>query len=342
MRTHPSVAVVILNWNGITFLQKFLPSVLQSRYPGLRIIMGDNASGDDSVAFVQQHYPQVEVIKNDRNYGFSEGYNRVLKQVQSDYYVLLNSDVEVTENWISPVIELMEQDPLIAACQPKIKSFIQKDHFEYAGAAGGFIDRFGYAFCRGRIFHHLEKDEGQYNTSGEIFWASGAALFIRTELFHEAGGLDPHFFAHMEEIDLCWRLKNRGYKIVYCADAEVYHVGGGTLAAESPRKVFLNFRNNLIMLQKNLPGIKAFWVIFMRFFLDLLAWLRFLSEGKFSHAWAVNKAHAVFLWKQPCWIRNRKKELSYLRRPDYEGYYKGSIVLDFFLKKKKRFSDLGL
>ncbi|RZK14044.1 MAG: glycosyltransferase family 2 protein, partial [Flavobacterium sp.] len=223
--TSPSVAVVILNWNGKKYLEQFLSSVISSKYDNLQIIVGDNASSDDSVAFVTEHYPSIKIILNDSNYGFAEGYRRILDQVSAEYFILLNSDVEVSANWIQPVISLMESDPLIAAAQPKIKWQKDKTMFEYAGAAGGYLDMHGYPFCRGRIFDTIEIDTGQYDDPKEIFWASGAALFIRSKQWKEVGGLDPDFFAHMEEIDLCWRLKNLGYKVKYCPDAEVYHVG---------------------------------------------------------------------------------------------------------------------
>jgi GT2 family glycosyltransferase len=249
MTNLPRVAVVILNWNGINYLKQFLPSVCASTYPNLEIIIGDNASTDESVVYVRDNYPQVKIIINDQNYGFAGGYNKILTQLDHDYFILLNSDVEVEPNWIEPVISLMESDSKIAAAQPKILSQANKHSFEYAGAAGGFIDDFGYPFCRGRLFDTLELDKGQYNESSEVFWASGAAFFIKRPNWLEMNGLDDDFFAHMEEIDLCWRLKNEGYKIMYCADSQVYHVGGGTLQAESPFKTYLNFRNNLVLLQ---------------------------------------------------------------------------------------------
>ncbi|MGZ3836376.1 MAG: glycosyltransferase family 2 protein, partial [Mucilaginibacter sp.] len=243
----PKVAVVILNWNGIKHLREFLPSVLASTWANLDVIVGDNGSTDGSVDFLRQNFPSVLIIQLDQNYGFTGGYNRVLEKVEADYYILLNSDVEVPVGWIEPVIALMESDPLIAAAAPKIKSFSQKDHFEHAGAAGGFIDVFGYPFCRGRMFYEIEEDRGQYEQSDEVFWATGAAMFVKSECWKLAGGFDDHFFAHMEEIDLCWRLKNAGYKVMYCAQSEVYHVGGGTLNVENPFKTFLNFRNNLLL-----------------------------------------------------------------------------------------------
>jgi GT2 family glycosyltransferase len=348
----PKVAVVILNWNGSKYLKQFLPSVLASTWPGLEVVVGDNASSDDSVAFLSQNYPSVRVIQNDRNYGFTGGYNRVLSQVEADYYILLNSDVEVVPGWIEPVISLMQSDPAIAAAAPKILSFAQKNKFEHAGAAGGFIDSFGYPFCRGRMFYEVEKDLGQYEQSGEVFWASGASLFIKKKYWDEAGGFDEHFFAHMEEIDLCWRLKNMGYKVIYCAQSIVYHVGGGTLNAENPFKTYLNFRNNLLLLKNNLPFWKAFFVISIRFWMDLLALLRFLAEGKRKDAWAVSRAHQNFvlslfgIWVSAYGIRdlgtgsNNSGGTQHYRPKHLKGMYKGSIVWEFFKKKKTRFTDL--
>lgn len=244
-------AVVILNWNGRKFLKKFLPDVIKFSKKDAEVIVADNASTDDSVAVLKADFPEIRIIENKSNGGFAKGYNQALKLIDAEYYILLNSDIEVTENWINPVIELMESDKNIAACQPKIRSYHEKEKFEYAGAAGGFIDKFGYPFCRGRIFQSLEEDKGQYDDTVEIFWATGAALFIRAELYHKLGGMDDDFFAHMEEIDLCWRLKNEGYKIMYCPKSTVYHVGGGTLPTSSSWKTYLNFRNNFFLIYKN-------------------------------------------------------------------------------------------
>jgi GT2 family glycosyltransferase len=341
MSTYPKVAVVILNWNGLKHLEQFLTSVLASTYPNLDIVVGDNASTDGSVAFLTGRYPTVRIIENDQNYGFTGGYNRVLAQVEADYYVLLNSDVEVTPDWIEPVITLMESDEAIAAAGPKLRSFAQKTHFEYAGAAGGFIDCLGYPFCRGRIFDVLEEDTGQYDTSGEVFWASGAALFIKKKLWDAAGGFDESFFAHIEEIDLCWRLKNMGYKVVYCPQSVVYHLGGGTLNAESPFKTYLNFRNNLLLLKNNLPFWKAFFTIGFRFWLDLLALVKFLADGKSKNAWAISKAHRNFV-RRLFSPKVRKSESPKIgtHSSALAGYYSRSIVWDFFVGKKGKFSDL--
>jgi GT2 family glycosyltransferase len=333
----PKVAVVILNWNGKKYLQRFLPSVLSSVWPNLEIIVGDNASTDDSIAFLQQEYPSVTIIQNDDNYGFTGGYNKVLERVEADYYILLNSDVEVAPGWIAPVINLMESDPKIAVAAPKIKAFDQKEYFEHAGAAGGFIDYLGYPFCRGRMFYEIEQDKGQYQQSGEVFWATGAAMFIKQHCWREAGGFDDRFFAHMEEIDLCWRLKNIGYKVMYCAESEVYHLGGGTLNVENPFKTYLNFRNNLLLLQNNLPFWRATGTIIIRIWLDLLAIFRFLGEGKRKDAWAVSRAHQNFVLSL---FKKKKPVITGHRHYPLSCIYKDSLVWDFFVKKKRHFTDL--
>ena len=338
MTDFPRVAVVILNWNGLDFLRRFLPSVCASTYSNLDIIVGDNASSDHSVSFVLENYPQIKIIINDQNYGFAGGYNKVLSDLDHDYFILLNSDVEVEPGWIEPVIQLMEKDISIAAAQPKILSQSNKELFEYAGAAGGFLDIFGYPFCRGRIFDSVEVDKGQYDNSSEIFWASGAAFFIKRSKWLEMAGLDEDFFAHMEEIDLCWRLKNNGYKIMYCAESTVYHVGGGTLNAESSFKTYLNFRNNLVLLQKNLPAGRAILIVFMRFWLDFLSLVKYLMDGKPKNALAISKAHVYF-------IRNLFKNIPKSRRISKKtfnknGFYPGSIVWQYFVQKKKTFTSL--
>jgi len=335
----PKVAVVILNWNGINHLQQFLPSVLSSVWPNLEIIVGDNASTDGSVEFIRHKFPSIKIIQNDRNYGFTGGYNKILALVDADYYILLNSDVEVSPGWITPVIALMENDPLIAAAAPKIKAFGQRDHFEHAGAAGGFIDKFGYPFCQGRMFYEIEGDKGQYQQSREVFWATGAAMFIKKHCWEEANGFDDRFFAHMEEIDLCWRLKNIGYKIMYCAESEVFHLGGGTLNVQNPLKTFLNFRNNLLLLQNNLPSWRAIFIIPIRIWMDLLAIFRFLGEGKRKDAWAVSRAHQNFVLGL---FKGKPRNALPPRTKHYplKGIYNGSIVWSFFIKKKRHFTEL--
>jgi len=335
----PKVAVVILNWNGVHFLEKFLSSVINSTYSNFELVVGDNASTDESLEFIKSNYPSVRIILNDKNYGFAEGYNRVLEQVEADYYVLLNSDVEVSTDWIEPVIQLMESDAKIAVAQPKILSYTNKNQFEYAGAAGGYLDFLGYPFCRGRIFDSVELDHGQYDDISEIFWASGAALFIKRDRWLEVKGLDSDFFAHMEEIDLCWRLKNKGYRIVYCPYSKVYHLGGGTLSSENPYKTYLNFRNNLVLIQKNLSFSRALIIISLRFCLDFLSLVKFLLDGKSKNAIAISKAHFYFLGNL---FKNIKKSKSInVSNFNNKGLYKRSIVWQYFIRKKKTFSSLN-
>ncbi len=330
------VAVVILNWNGREFLRKFLPSVIAHSQDIAEVIIADNASTDSSIEFLQQNYPQLKIINNRTNGGFARGYNEALAGVEADYFVLLNSDIEVTENWIAPVIKLMESDQKIAACQPKLRSFYEKEKFEYAGAAGGFIDEYGYPFCRGRIFNHIETDNGQYNDAIEIFWATGACMFVRADLYKQFGGLDEDFFAHMEEIDFCWRLKNGGYKIMYCPDSVVYHVGGGTLPKKSSHKTYLNFRNNLSLLYKNLPSHLIFPVFVVRFPLDGIAAFKFLIDGGFADFYAVLRAHFYF-YRHFLYIRNKRKKIT---QSMVHGIYKGNLVKEYYINKKTLFTQL--
>ncbi len=333
----PSVAVVILNWNGRKYLEKYLPSVLATMYENFHIVVADNASEDDSVVFLRENYPSVKLVLLEKNYGFAEGYNRALEQVSADYFVLLNSDVEVSPDWISPVIRLMESDRQIAACQPKILSEKNKTFFEYAGAGGGWIDKYGYAFCRGRVFDISEEDSGQYDDVSEIFWASGACFFVRSEVFRSSGGFDSFFFAHQEEMDLCWRLKNKGYKIFVQPQSVVYHLGGGSLAMGNKRKVYLNFRNNLIMLFKNLHPKEKYLKLFVRMVLDGLAAVQFLFKGKGGSALAVLRAHFSFYrW----WLKKDKHYKASNRMKTLSGVYNGSIVKDFYLGSKKSFSNI--
>jgi len=332
----PSVAVVILNWNGKKYLEQFLPPLIEYSGKDIEIIVADNASTDDSVSFIQHQYPEIRIIKNLKNEGFARGYNLALHQVKADYYVLLNSDIEVTPNWIPPVIALMESDYHIGACQPKILSFYKRDEFEYAGGAGGFIDKYGYPFCRGRMFLTLEKDTGQYNDQVEISWASGACLFVRSDLFHKLGGFDDDFFAHMEEIDFCWRLHNYGYRVMYCPDSLVYHIGGGTLPKVSWRKTYLNFRNNFMLLYKNLPSNLLFSVFAARLVLDGVAAFKFLVQAGFKDFWAVGHAHISFYLALPSLYRKRKK----LRHGSMKMMYKRNVVFDYYLGGKRHFSQL--
>ena len=330
-----NTAVVILNFNGVGFLKKYLPTVIRHS-EGAEIVVADNASTDDSVEFMKHEFPQIRLLENGENAGFAGGYNWALSQVESDYYVLLNSDIEVTPNWLQPVIGLMESDKTIAACQPKIRSAFQKDHFEYAGASGGFIDQWGYPFCRGRVFEEMEKDEGQYDDVREVFWATGACLFVRADIYHRLGGLDEDFFAHMEEIDFCWRAKNEGYKIMVQPASVIYHVGGGTLPKSSARKTYLNFRNNFMLLYKNLPQNRLWKVFAARLLLDGLAGVRFLLQGHFRDIAAVIKAHFYFYGH----LSVLKQKRARLKQKQVSGIYRGSLIFAHFFKGIETFDGL--
>ena len=338
---NPQIAIVILNWNGAKLLQQFLPSVIEfSKGDSTNIIVADNGSTDDSLQILQSQFPEVKILDLKQNYGFARGYNEALKQIDADYFVVLNSDVEVTSGWLEAPIRLMESDSTIAAVQPKILSYHQKTHFEYAGAAGGFIDRFGYPFCRGRIFNEVEEDHDQYNDSIDIFWATGACMFVRANCFHDVGGFDADFWAHMEEIDLCWRFKNRDYRVVYTSESTVYHVGGGTLSYDNPRKLYLNFRNNLWLLYKNLPAGQLFPIIFMRLVLDGIAAMKLLAELNLNGIISVLKAHYHFYRSIPSLNRKRKKsrQSGHLSAPAEKLHR--SIVFQFYVRKRKRFSEI--
>ncbi len=334
------VAVVILNWNGKNFLEKFLPSVFAYNSSYSEVFVADNASTDNSVFFLKNKYPQIKIIQNVSNGGFAKGYNDALKFVDAEYYVLLNSDVEVTPNWIDSVVQLMDSDKSIAACQPKIKSFDNKNMFEYAGAAGGFIDKYGYPFCRGRILDSIEEDKGQYNDVREVFWATGACLFVRSECYHKVNGFDEDFFAHMEEIDLCWRLKNIGYKVMYCPNSTVYHVGGGTLNKTSSKKTYLNFRNNLILLCKNHPPEYFFAKIFWRMNLDGLAAFKFLFSGQFKHFFAVINAHKSFYFTLFSTLKKRRALKKQVANYTTTAVYLHSIIADYYIRGKKTFKEI--
>lgn len=326
------IAVVILNWNGVRLLEQFLPSVM-SYSPEATIYLADNASTDSSIEFVKTNYPDIKIIQNEGNFGYAQGYNVALKYVEEPYFCLLNSDVEVTENWLKPILEIFEKEKNIAIIQPKILDFKNKSLFEYAGAAGGFIDKYGYPYCRGRIFETVEKDNGQYDDFSGIFWASGACFFIRKEVFNQLGGFDESFFAHQEEIDLCWRSKNAGYKTYYTFQSIIYHVGGATLKESNPKKTFLNFRNSLLMLVKNLPEGKILPIIFTRLFLDGIAGIQFILKGKFSHCWAIIKAHFHFYHLLNKYLKKRTNNQT-------ESYFKtNSIVYNYFIKGGKVFEE---
>ncbi len=340
MNSSPSVAVIILSWNGSKLLQQFLPSVtLHSNYANIKVIVADNCSSDNSERTVKQ-FQDVQWLPLDKNYGFAEGYNQVIQKTDADYIVLLNQDVEVTANWIQPVIELMENDRTIAAVQPKIKSFSNRKLFEYAGAAGGWMDKYGYPFCRGRIFDSIEEDKGQYNDVTEIAWASGACMFVRKKSYEQCGGLDADLFAHMEEIDLCWRMKNEGYKIFYTSSSTVFHLGGASLPQGNPFKTYLNFRNSLIILYKNSPKGTLLSLFIVRLLLDKLAAIRFLLKGNFSDWLAVMKAWIHFIGGLGKSRIKRKQMMQRTLHPNKKGFYNRSIVIEYFVKKRKIFSRL--
>lgn len=325
------IAVAILNWNGKSWLEKFLSNVVENS-PEATVYVIDNASTDDSIPFLETNFPQVPIIKLEKNFGFAEGYNQGLAQIQADYFVLLNSDVQVSKNWISPIITKMEANENLAVCMPKLKSFTNPECFEYAGAAGGFIDKFGYPFCHGRLFDSIEKDNGQYEQDCEIFWASGAALFVKSFVYKQLGGLDKDFFAHMEEIDFCWRVKNTGYSIQYIHNSEVFHVGGGSLPKENPFKTYLNFRNNLFMLHKNLPDECYKNIIFKRRVLDAISWLNFVLHFDFKNAKEIIHAHKDYHKAIPI-LEEKRKSIS--TKKIHNEMYPKSIVWEHFATRKK-------
>lgn len=327
------IAVVILNWNGVKLLEQFLPSVVQFS-PEATIYVADNASTDGSITYVKEHFPTVKIVVNDGNYGYAQGYNDALQHIDAEIYALINSDIEVTENWLQPILDTFVKEPKTAIIQPKILDFKSKTHFEYAGAAGGFIDKYGYPFCRGRIFDTIENDNGQYNDSCKLFWASGACFFIRSTVYKELKGFDEGFFAHQEEIDLCWRAINLGHDIKYNSQAVVYHVGGATLQQGNPRKTFLNFRNSLLMLTKNLPKGGFYGILFARLVLDGIAGVQFLTQGKFSHTWAIIKAHFSFY---SLFSKYYKKRINFQTQ---EYYIVKSIVFLYYVNRIRVFKDI--
>lgn len=334
----PLVSIVILNWNGHKYLEQFLPFVMASTYANFAVVVADNASTDDSVPFLRSYYPLIKILELKKNYGFARGYNEALKDVEGDYYVLLNTDVEVVPSWIEPVVELMESNASIGACQPKLLQQQNRNHFEYSGACGGWLDYLGYPFARGRIFDVCEPDNGQYNNAEPIFWASGAAMFVRANLFHEVGGLDDFFFAHQEEIDFCWRLQRKGYMVYSCPASVVYHVGGATLPKGNSKKVFLNFRNNLVMMAKNMPAGEAFWKISYRFLLDTVSAVKSLLAGEGKYFVAVFRAHFAFLG----WLFSGLKKHTDLPKRGVKlyGYFGRSVVWAHFARGKKTFREI--
>ncbi|MEZ2414369.1 glycosyltransferase family 2 protein [Muriicola sp. E247] len=328
------LAIVILNWNGEALLERYLPSVIEYSQ-GARIYVADNASTDGSVAFLKNNYPDVGVIQNKTNAGFAGGYNEALKHIDAEVYCLLNSDVEVTPDWLLPIMELFQLKPEVSIIQPKILDLLRPEYFEYAGAAGGFLDSLGYPFCRGRIFQALEKDKGQYNDTTEIFWATGACMFIRKKVFDDLGGFDEDYFAHQEEVDLCWRAQNKGYKVYYVGTSQILHLGGSTLSNMNPKKTYLNFRNSLFSITKNLPRRKALLIIVTRLLLDGIAALRFILQGKMNHCLAVLRAHLSYYRQFRKMYRKREKA-------DFvEKYYRTkSIVWSHYVYRVRSFNNL--
>lgn len=329
-----NVAIVILNWNGKALLEQFLPSVV-AHSSQATVYLADNASTDDSVVYVGEYFPSVKIIQNKVNGGYAKGYNDALKDLKEDLFVLLNNDVEVTENWLTPILSEFEKDSQLVAAQPKILDYKNKDYFEYAGAAGGFIDKLGYPYCRGRIFNTIEKDEGQYNDTIPIFWASGACLFIKRDAFWNVGGFDEDLFSHQEEIDLCWRLQSHGGSVRYIGATRVYHLGGATLSATNPQKTFYNFRNTLFVLLKNVKGAKVWGLLFQRMILDAVAGVQFIFQGKFSHFWAILRAHFSFYKWSPKYLQKRKKYAT-----THKYWHTHSIVYRYFVQKKQTFNDI--
>lgn len=328
-------AIVILNWNGRKLISEFLPSIVKYSYSIADIYVADNASNDDSVVFIQENFPEVSIISNSSNGGYAKGYNDALKHIKADIYCLINSDVEVTENWLSPILDVFSKESNTAIIQPKILDYKDKSKFEYAGAGGGFIDFFGYPYCRGRVFNHLETDRGQFDDTAQIFWASGACFFVRSEVYHELHGFDEKYFAHQEEIDLCWRTQNLGYDITYVGASTVYHVGGATLQESNPQKTYLNFRNSLLNIVKNIPPRYFLIVVLSRLLLDGVAGIKFIVELRPIHTWSILKAHASFYSKLFSYLKLRrtiKKNHSYFRH--------FSVVWKYFVLRRRTFSSL--
>jgi Predicted glycosyltransferases len=335
------VAIVILNWNGATFLRQYLPSVVRhSACEWCQIVIADNGSTDESRNVIETEFQEVQFLPLDENFGFAKGYNEALKNIDAEYFLLLNSDIQVTEGWLLPLVNAMDKNPLAGACQPKILSMNEPEKFEYAGASGGFIDRLGYPFCRGRILNVCEKDNGQYNQPISVFWATGAAIMVRSSCWEQTGGFDPDFWAHMEEIDLCWRMRNLGYQIQVEPQSVVYHLGGGSLPYQSPLKVYLNFRNNLYLLYKNLPANSFFPIIFFRMVLDGIAGIQFLVTGQWSAFAKVLKAHFDFYHHIPTLSKQRKQLQKVRKVSRHQTIYKGSIIFDFFILRKRKFSQI--
>jgi len=334
-------AVVILSYNGTKWHELFLPQIVADAHTGYEVIVADNASTDDTLQYVNTNFPSVKTLRIDINHGFANGYYEALKQIKAKYYILLSADFEVTAGWFPPLHAAMERDPMLAACQPKIRYWRDRECFEYAGAGGGFMDTYGYLFCRGRIFFDIEKDLGQYNDNIEVFWASGGCIMVRADLYHRVGGLDKDFYAHMEEVDLCWRLKNAGYKIGYIGNSLVYHVGGSVISYGSPQKLYYNFRNNLVLLIKNEKRSRLLWLFPLRFILDGVAGLRLLLTGNARQTFTIVRAHFHVYRHLGKWFRIRHENKKMITRRNEEGIYSRSIVWDYFLLRKKKFPQLG-
>lgn len=335
-------AIVILNWNGIRYLKMFLDTVLKhSQIPGILVYVADNGSTDGSAEWIEENYSEIKLLRFDNNHGFAGGYNLAISQLDAEYFILLNSDIEVTEGWLQPLLSFMENNPGVAACQPKIRSYYKRDHFEYAGAAGSFIDKYGYTFCRGRIFGDVEDDYGQYDTQIDIFWSSGACMIVSGDAWKECGGFDAGFFAHMEEIDLCWRFNKAGYRVSYIPESVVYHIGGGSLPYESPFKTYLNFRNSLFLLYKNLPDKELHYILFMRKLMDALAAIRFLFLGNLRNIISIFKAHIDYYKCIP--ILKAKRDLA--KKHEKISYpstiLNKSIVFEFYIKGHKTYKSLN-
>jgi GT2 family glycosyltransferase len=341
MINNKKVIIVILNWNGVELLDKYLPSVIQNSVdPDVSVLVVDNGSTDESVNFLKENFPSVKILQLDKNYGFAGGYNEAVKRISSDYFIILNNDVEVTPNWIEPCIERMEAERNMVVVQPKVLSHLQRDKFEYAGATGGFIDKYGYPFCRGRILNVIENDEGQYDQATPVFWATGACMFVKALPFKEIGGFDPDFWAHMEEIDFCWRVKNQGFSVWYEPRSVVFHLGGGTLHYNNPQKIYLNFRNNLLMLFKNLPDNNLNYILFCRLVLDGIAALKFLLGFNGKAFLAVWKAHRFFYSNLAKLREKRSNLVPFVIQPHHSEIFQKSIMLRFFIQGKRKFSEL--
>ena len=337
----PKLAIVVLSYNGKDLLEKFLPPIIASQTSYSWVYVVDNASTDSTYEFLQARFPEVNIIRLTVNKGFTNGYVESLPFIEAEYYVLISSDVEVSPGWIEPIIDLMDGDPAIGVCQPKIKSYNQKTHFEYSGAAGAYIDRYGYPFCRGRIFYSVEEDKGQYDDVHEVFWCSGACMFIRAEVYHGIGGFDNEYYAHMEDIDLSWRAKNAGHRVMVCPQSVVYHVGGHIISYGSPAKIFRNYKNGLIMMIKNMTSGNIWGRLIFRLLLDNVAAIRALLTGNFQEYKAIVKAHWQFYGGLGHWFRKRREAKPYVKNPNRTGIYNRSIVFQYFVNRKDKFDKLG-